>query len=336
MHFIFFVLLLLVHFKIALLSATSEYENEFIFRGREKVDYKAFGCKNICSPSPCPCTCGGLKFDFLYWRATEDGISCAADPLIICDHETEDGLILSEVKGKFDDLKYQWDPGIRVAFFHKPSINSEIEISWIHFQSGGLQKENNGKINWKIHLNYIDLLFKYHFEYCSFIFSPYIGLRALETQQKINAQSTTIVNRTSFDECPPIISTSYAHKHFKEHVLELGPFLGINFNWMFGYEISLYGECALGVLYGRTKADLDKTDLFENGSSLTDKERTFKNCQAMLDASLGIQTKRKFCNCTTLIFQLGWEHHRFFSHNKMTGCGDLCLDGAVFSIGIEF
>lgn len=274
-------------------------------------------CEPVCCP---PCDAWIISADLLYWRALQNGLECGCGP----------------------EIKDRWNLGYRIGLEYDFACTDwDIGAYWTHFQNSHHQGNNDrDHARWKIKYDTIDLVFGREFfnNSCVF-FTPFIGLRGAFIDEKLQAHfgECGCDHKNFCDSFDSNESTSTDQNH-KEKFWGVGPLIGINAGWRLGCGFSLYGSLGVGFLYGHFKINVHDfqsiPDPTDDGNCCI--QRSIHACQAIADASVGIQWEHCFCNNIEAILALGLEHHRYFNHNQIGGYGDLCLDGAVFSAGIKF
>lgn len=290
----------------------------------EPICYEPFYCETIfCEP----CNEWIISFDLLYWRALQNGLECGCRP----------------------EIKDKWDLGYRIGLEYDFTCPEwDISAYWTHFHNQSHHGNHDGDhAHWKLKFNTIDCLIGREFSNNScYNYTPFFGIRAVLINEKLNAHFGNCVSRSSCGDNSGNDSSSFdlsdeqfviTDQHHKEKFWGIGPQIGIKADWKLGCNFSLYGSLGVGFLYGHFKVNVDD---FESIPDPTDDgachiERSVHACRAIADVSAGIQWAHCLCKNMEAIFKLGLEHHRYFNQNQIGGYGDLCLDGAIFSIGIK-
>lgn len=282
-----------------------------------------FGCNEECcaSQSAC-CGQGFISADFLYWRAFEGGLdSCSSSE--VSDIVTPDGTVISIFRGKGRDPDFNWNPGFRVGAGYEFACSKwDIAAFWTHYNSHA-RGSHGHRPRWNIDLDVIDALAAYDFNFDScFNFWPFIGLRAVQIEQKLHHGR-------------PHRSTIFDSGN-KERFQGIGPLLGLEADWDIGCSFSLFVEGSISWLYGNYHIKLIKLDEEVDAIDFCKVRKNLEASLAGADVGLGIRWQNCFCKCMRLILQLGLEHHRYFDFNRLGGYGDLSFDGVNFSAGLEF
>lgn len=310
-------------------------------------------CEDSCCCQPECCGKIIISAGLLYWRAYEEGLD---DCFAIEDYNeiSSDGNIISRFRGRGEDPDFNWDAGFRVGLGYAFACAWDIGAYWTHFNSNSNHHRRNSHENrWKLDLDVVDILVgrSFDFDTC-FTLRPFGGLRGARIDQKYR---TTFVNRTdsygisdsylesgSLNFDTDFSSYGYStsnfitpHAHTKQHFWGIGPLIGVEADWNIGCGFSLYGNAAVGILYGDFHIRSNEFDGFLGAANYCNVRRNLCACQGFVDAGLGVRWETCFCE-NIVWLQLGLEHHSYFNQNRFGGYGDLCLDGANFSAGIAF
>ncbi len=280
-----------------------------------------------CYPECCPESCSGQGFlsaSLIYWRAHQGGLSeCFPSKEI---DFTKDGEIFSELKGKRDDLHFEWRPGFTVGGGYQFTNNWDVGLFYTDFRSKAEREHSHFQKNrWKLHFQVADLVVAYEFESCScFTVRPFLGLRGALIDQSVKAFQSRDCLASGF------------RAHNTQDFSGLGPLFGIEANFDLGCGFSLYGDLGGSFLYGHYRGKFKKAELFSGGGIFCNLRQHEHSCQSILDAGFGITWETCFCNSMRLFISLGVEHHCYFDHNRIGNYGDLNLDGGTFSATVLF
>lgn len=302
-------------------------------------------CAQTISPSTCPssnydcnrpCWNFYVRSDFLYWRAYEEGLQTCCFPGDILDEQLTDGMLITHSKGKSKDPDFLWNAGFRLGTgVDLPTDQWNIELLWTHFNSRAHGRQKNGKLNWKIDLNIIDLLAKYSCCWCGVQFTPFAGLRSALIKQ--NAHSfITILTSGFYTDGANDFSFYKSGERNKQCFWGIGPVFGLEADWNWKCGWGLYGNTDVNVMYGNFHVSKKIKDIYPDKQFFDSKSRQLNACTFMWDVGLGIKWCYLFCNQVKTVLKIGWEHHRLFNQNQIYKDGDLCLDGGTFSLQIEF
>lgn len=289
---------------------------------------------NACYEQPCdsyccPESCGRFLFgaEVLYLRAFQGGLSSVCDETSIND-TTENGRVISRLKGKGREPDFDWNAGFRIgAGYGFACSPCEIGVIWTNFNSNshshGHCHRNN--LRWNLDYNTVDVLFSCQCDCSCIELSPFAGVRYARIDQKLHSNFVSYNNG----------SITHSHGSAKNDFSGVGPLLGIEGEWGFGCGWSLYGDVAFGVLYGKFRNHSHSFDEFDTGTNINFLRNHTESCQSFLDTGFGVRWKTCLCN-RVVVMQLGVETTRYFNQNQFCGYGDLSLDGVNFGIGTQF
>lgn len=318
-------------------------------------------CEDSCSCAP-PCYGRGfISADLLYWRARQDGLTCGCIPDEINNFITRDGNVLSKFRENNKDPHFRWNAGFRIATGYEFGEQSwDIAAYWTHFHTRTHDQHQHqcqsdfNRFRWKLDYEVVDVLLGRKICVECFAFRPFIGVRAVQIDQKVKSKFliayNTFFNTSSFSSFSSFSSSSSSgslassplsdffagEEKNKEKFRGVGPLIGIEADWNLGCGFSLYACASLSSLYGHFKVRFNEFNTFLNGTNICDKKTHLHSCQIATDAIIGIRWQRCLCGNMQVIFQLAWEQHRYFNHNRLGVYGDLCLDGGSFSANISF
>lgn len=308
-------------------------------------------CGKSCSCAPAWCGKGFFSADLLYWRAFEDGLD---DCFPVDDYDyisSSYGTILSRFKGKGEDPRFNWDAGFRLGTGYVFDSGWDIGVYWTHFHSHASKHykqdsyafRNENEVHWNLNFEVVDLIVAHEFNSDScFTWRPFAGLRGARIKQKLRTNSFS--NGDSFEESSSAVAflSDYSSSNFatssvhnKQRFLGIGPLIGLEADWSLGCNLSLYANASVAFLYGHFHVRSKESDQFVDGADFCQERRKLSACQTVLDAGVGIRWQTCLCGNRAWL-QLGLEHHSYFNQNRFGTYGDLCLDGANFSVGIEF
>lgn len=324
----------------------------FIAVGQTYVNSSTFGeCEDFCSSFPSCCGRGFISADLLYWRVHQGGFACGCIPNEINNFVTSEGNVISKFRGDSKDPHFKWNSGFRIGTGYDFGSQSwDIAAYWTHFHTHIHDEHRPNQFRWKLDYEVVDVLLGYKFCIESFIFRPFIGIRAPQIDQKVksksliryhifaNAGSFSSFSRSSSENLTssPISDFFLAKENNKEKFRGVGPLIGIEADWNLGCGFSLYACVSVSSLYGHFKVRFNGCNTFLKGTNTCDKKAHFHSCEFSTDAILGICWQQCFCDNMQVIFQLALEQHRYFDHNHLGSYGDLCLDGASFSGSVLF
>jgi hypothetical protein len=324
-----------------------------------------------------------FRADFLWWRASEDGLSLGSEELnnyFTVDEDVTE--YTKEFRCKKPNTKY--DAGFRLGLASICDNCWDIGLNWTHFHTtahatgvsdfstspdtlllfescwegavGAIPDQ--ARARWTLDMDLIDLEFghKYYVDHC-FIVRPHAGLRGVRIDQGYKVFS--FANRLSG---PFSIQQYESNVRAKNDFLGVGPRLGLDLEFKFGCGVSIYGQAAGGLLFGRFDTNShEHFDDFDNGidSDFRFKCSPHRVSRAVTDLAIGLKWDHCFewCSrCHPVSFAITWEHHGFFNFNsfnfkkgsadptgssyQVTDCsssgGDLFTQGLTVSAEIGF
>lgn len=294
--------------------------------------------------------------DFLYWKATENGLTFAVE----ADHHSGDFL---SGKLKLIDPSFRWDCGFRLgAGFNIPHGQWDIYVNWTRLLTGahkhvrasadggllpvwafpagqlniGLVSE--AKAFWKLHLNIIDVeLGKEFYVGKKLSLRPHLDVRTVFVNQHYTVDYNGI-NPTIFDQIK-----------IRGNYWGVGPRAGIDMQWNIWKGFSIYGNADISLVYGEFNIH-EK----EEAPSLPDNQLSFREEMHMARAISGLGI---FLGWDHMFghdeyhfgILAGWEQLMFFEQNQffrfldpfyqgsiVSNQGDLMLQGLTISARIDF
>ena len=258
----------------------------------------------------------------------------------------EDGLIYAEKTAapthKFNTLSGKWNWGFRAGVGYNTMHDGwDLRLTWLRFTDTGynqpratvgddfsiktpwttgatLSKSVRGY--WGLNLNQIDLDMGREFFVSKWLtLRPHVGLRTDWIHQNLNTASlgATVVTQ-------------------KDHWWGMGLEGGLDTQWGLGGGWSVLGNMSGAVLYG-----LHEISGTVVGSG--DFKNSYHIAHPVLDFLLGLRWDTMLYNDRFhLGFDLGWEHHVYFSQNQFpvnsqqNANGDLTTQGWTFAARFDF
>ena len=324
-----------------------------------------------------------FRADFLWWRASEEGLDLGSEQLnnyfFVDDALTE---YTKEFRCKKPDTRY--DAGFRIGLASICDNCWDIGLNWTHFHTTahtrGLSDftgspdslsifENcwealagaipdQARSRWTLNMDLIDLEFghKFYVDHC-FILRPHAGLRGARLQQgyRVFSFANRLTGPFSIQQYDSVV---HAHNDF----LGVGPRVGLDLEFKFGCGVSIFGQAAGTLVFGRFQRN--SREDFDDFNSLISTDVRFKCSphrvsRAITDLAIGLKWDHCFewCSrCHPVSLAITWEHHAFFNFNNFnfksnstdpTGsaflttcggchCGDLFTQGLTVSAEIGF
>lgn len=287
----------------------------------------------ICTPKP-PSDHFLFYAALLYWRAFESGLGGSCAPASITQTACDNVVSTDIVTGNDKNLDFDWNTGFRVgAQYSSGARGIDAGIFWSQILMRAHANKSVEPLNtasWKLNFQELDIILSHDFSIFSSVnFTPFAGLRASWINQRINAQSTGVFSGLT------TISSIISTRNNRIDFWGVGPQIGGEVEWKWNCGISIFGGVGGAILYGDFDRKFNNVDEVGTSITTTGEKDSFTACQPCFDAEIGIRWRYNFCNIAYLIFQAGWEHHRYVDFNLLDR-GDLCLDGGTFALGIEF
>jgi hypothetical protein len=287
-------------------------------------------CPEPYAPPCCENTCCGsffLSAELLYWRAFEGGLANNCEGIVI-NTFVEDDTTFSLLYGKSHFPSSEWDLGFRVGVGYQFANSScDLAVYWSRYHTHTSGGNELNEYKWKLDYNVVDVLYRCDFS-CSpcFALNPYLGVRYAQIDQNLDKEVVMTI-----DEVEELSTT-----RIKEDFWGVGPLFGVEGNLGLGCGLSLYGNVAVGVLYGNYDVDARKVTELETVTNVDHLINDNHATPIVLDLGFGVRWQTCYCNDKLITLQLGLEEHRYFNHNQFCVYGDLSLAGLNFGIGIEF
>jgi len=321
------------------------------------------GANGMINPPAKPVVKDGADFfleaQALYLHATEDGM----------DFAIENNSAASFLDGRVKNARYDWNWGFRIgAGYNLPHDGWDLFLNWTWFHSRGHQDKNallgqvliatranasdtegdvqavQAEHNQRLHLNLIDLeIGREFFVSKSLTFRPHMGLRTGWIYRNFDVEyagGTQLANTALKDT-------------FHNRYRGMGLRSGFDTQWGLGNGVSLYGELAASLLYGRHHVHGEEVVRTSPTGTSTPKQDTHNRpamMRAMMDLGAGLRWDHLFYDDSYRIrLQAGWEQHVLFGFNRdidfgnqtlrgkfTSNRGDLALSGVSFKARFDF
>jgi len=269
-----------------------------------------------------------ITADFIWWNASQEGISYAATGFV-----TDDGTdpFASASKGKYDYVGSDWAPGFKVGLGLNLSHDGwdlYSQYTWLHASDSSSLSRENGvaytgslvggnkvKADWDLHFNVIDLELGRNFYLSQFLtMRPFIGFKA--TWQDQDLKVTTESNQFEIDgngqQPSTPVTGPFVHKNATD-VWGIGVRGGLNVSWYMSKNWSFYGDLAWTTMW--TDYDtLTRSDTLYD--STTGNSKTYFNVsnddlyavKYIGEMELGLRWEMWFYDDTYhFAIQAGWE-----------------------------
>jgi len=282
----------------------------------------------VCQPK---CGQGFITAEFLYWRPHLDGLDLCI-PGNASDTVLPDGRIISIFRGKERDPKFEWNPGFRIGAGYSYGCNQwDIGAFWTHFNSKAHGSQFNNKSRWNIDLDVLDFVTGYQccLNAC-WTLRPYVGIRGARIDQKLHQGG--LPNFTVFS----ILDDNLIGINNKQKFEGIGPLFGLEADVSIGRGFSLYINGAVSWLYGRNRIQLIDSLATTDVIDYCHTDKKTNSILTATDASLGVRWATCFCSDKHFYLQLGFEHHNYYSYDRIGDHGDLSFDGIQLGAGVQF
>jgi Legionella pneumophila major outer membrane protein precursor len=302
--------------------------------------------------------------DLLCWNAHENGLAFA-----IVNRSSPTNLSHSTVRSVHSD----WNVGFRAGIgYNLPHDGWDVNFTWLRFYTHGnkhIPSHNNvfifptraapgdllagdspsskAKTHWGLRLNQLDLDLGREFFVSKWLtLRPHFGLRTDWIRQTWNSKFRNFSNTP----LPNKLQLKY-----KDEWWGLGLEGGLDTQWGLGSGFSLFGNICGAILYGFHDIDFKDKDIprqrnTNHKGEFADLDNVYRISHPILDLMMGLRYDYMFYNDRFhLGFQLGWEHHIYFSQNQfpvfvddaavgtfVSNQGDLTFQGWAFAARFDF
>jgi hypothetical protein len=297
-----------------------------------------------CGRSGCEGFLDTLRFraDFLWWRANEECLALGAEKqvdIFTIDDETE---FYQEANVK--NHKTRYDAGFRIGLATICENCWDIALNWTHYHTTAHARgfstfnefpeysvlfdnyweavdfavADEARSRWTLDLDLIDLEFghKYYVDHC-FVLRPHAGLRGGRVDQGLKVFS--FANRISGPySTQQWESNVHAHNDYRF----IGPRVGLDLDFKVGCGVSIYGQAAGSLVFGRfNRPTHENFEDFNNdvNATLRFKDSPSRTSRAITDLAIGLKWDHcvEWCTrCHPVSIAITWEHHAFFDFNN--------------------
>lgn len=303
--------------------------------------YPRCGCDTFCCDSTMT-----FRADFLWWRASQEGLQLGTEEFL---EEFENSgtpertTVINRSHSKKPDFKY--DPGFRIGLSNYcPCDCWDFAVNWTHFHTkaharGATSEADDitfisdwerviganpllSRGRYSLNLDYVDIEFgrKFYASNC-FVLRPEFGLRVARINQHYRIDSVS--SSESDDPFSSFTSQVKARSNF----LSVGPRVGLDVELQLGCGITLFGQAAGSILFG--KFDNHSRELFQDftpseGSeigtySYNAKSSAHRCSRTVSDLAFGFKWDRCYEWCGRshpISLAFAWEHHAFYDLNN--------------------
>lgn len=354
-------------------SVEKNYVSDFLPENNTAIDKPSSDFYN--SPARVQ-PCGGwnwlLRGAFLYWKASEEGLSPGWS------YSTKEHEILQiennpikqhsnynsgfKVGIGFQSSEDKWEINFKYLRFKNTNSSSKdisenyssssyLKTSWINQDlpiSIGLEDKyffEKGK--WDLNYNVFDcLITRPSFQAKKLILTPVVGVRAGWADQKYLFEGK-IDSNDVFDNILTFESRNSSTSWL------VGPCLGASHEWILKYGLSLFSDCLLTIFYQKFKNTLDEFALKNSNSKMGNSVSSKNNISLLnpdIEFSFGLEYGKYFYHSEWhLNLSLGYDFIYLWNQNTMSffaassndllvtsKIGNLMLHGLNFCIKIDF
>lgn len=283
--------------------------------------------------------------DFIYWEARQANIGFAASAF-------PTNPTASVAIGQSYAPSFKYKPGFKAGIdfdLGHDNWDLNIDYTWLNGSSGknvvssstsdlialystssqaALTKLTSADGEWFFHYNLINMELGRDYYISQYLtLKPYFGLSGAWNNQK------EVIHYTS--------STYDVTKHYSQHYWGIGFDTGLNTNWFFDENWSIYGNFALMNLWSKYRVNSSETDLnLSNRATTTglDNQSIQYGFQNVLDLELGIRWGTTFDDDTMGASVLvGWEQQLWINHAQYGhGASNLSLQGLNARLRFDF
>ncbi len=233
----------------------------------------------------------------------------------------------AEIENKTILLRPEFNWGFRVgAGYQMPFDDWELDGEWTYIREHFHTKEHSGHheklilslrdaplevdsihAHGHVLINYVDLALRREF-----LVTRYLGLKPILGLRNLWFKGESHNDFVSKHHHPNI------HGRTKNDYWGIGPKLGLDTRWVLGWGLSIYGDLALALLYGRFKLEnhgsLDNVLIGKKRQHVdVEIESSPRSVTPMTDLQIGLQWDELISsNDLHLNLFVGWEHHVFF------------------------
>ncbi|QVL56860.1 MAG: MOMP family protein [Simkaniaceae bacterium] len=297
-----------------------------------------------------------LEADFIYWEVKEDGLE-----YISSGYGMLDNPVTSRGKIYFPDFKKSpgfrvgvglnlahdgWDVFLRYTWLYsraKDSQEGSFSPIWTHSPNPLLSEVTHASVDWKIHLDVLDLEWGRNFYISRFLtLRPYFGLKGYWSDQNYVNQNQGIL----FIDNQTMNRGSQLTK-YDQDAWGIGIRFGINTAWYLVRNWSVFANVAFANEWSRF--DLKRRDIGTNldqGVEALLVHTRLKDYYMVpiIELATGVRWEMWFNDDSYhALIQAGWEEQVWFDMNRMAGVFDdtsgrgyLQLQGLTFKFRFDF
>jgi hypothetical protein len=293
----------------------------------------------------------------LWWQASEDGLAFAQEGNLfaVTGIRPIGEITPSVLQLKIYEPKFKWDFGFQVGAGYNMRYDGwDLYSSWVRFHPKRSHRTVSIPLNantdtniepgvptlipmfdyfdyftnqssipgssvsssWKLKLDLVDLELGRESKFGKRLrLRPHGGLRSAWIDQ------TYTITSLGFSPFVANVTQNVVSSN-KCYFWGLGPRIGLDMQWNFGYGISLFSDLALSSLFGHfslTTSEVLTSPESRGTFSINEssyKRRNVARFAGDFDIGLRYQTTFNCCDCLGLMLQAGWEAHNFLNQNQ--------------------
>lgn len=308
-----------------------------------------------------------LTADFIYWSVREEGLAFATSGF------APGGVGTTTLsKGQTYYPGFRWRPGFKVGlgldlghdgwdiyaqytWMNAPKhtrtatsttdSNNELVSTWVFDPANEMQSVNYASGAWSLNFNTADLdIGRQYFISHYLVLRPFVGLKASWQKQRNTAYYQETVTTTSY---------TATNLSMKERFFGIGLRSGLNANFHFDKNWSLYGDCTLSALASHfnvshsyttwTVTNTDTTPTASETLLLANYKTVLNTIKPVLETGMGLAWDYWFNDDSYHVgLSLGWEQQLWWGMNKFNNLlngdsnGDLSMQGITFKFRFDF
>lgn len=307
--------------------------------------------------------------DFLYWKASLDGVGYATTAALV---NNADGTVGFD-RFKTRMVHFEYDPGFLIgAGFGLPYDQWNTEIRWLRFYTKGRDKAhgslvaavgnrmildsigmlenllsppNKATADCQIHLNLVDLvlgrifLWSHYFE-----FRPFAGLRGAWVDIDWDIAFTRPIS------VPSPTEQSYAFLDIDNDFNAIGFLGGFESKWSFYKSLGLFSYVTAALIYGKSSERTKEEFFLVPALATTTLEQTLKarnsthTVKSVFDIALGLKWEIHFKQRYGFLMRAGYEffywpnvtQKTITQSNRIRDRSDLSFQGIIIGARFDF
>jgi hypothetical protein len=316
-----------------------------------------------------PTTTFNIFGDFLYWKASLDGVAYATTAVEVLNADGTEG---------FDRFKtrmahFEYDPGFSIgAGIGLPYDRWDIEARWLRFYTTGrdqahgsladaignrvildsigmlenlLSPPSKATADCQIHLNLVDLLLGRTFLWSNYFeFKPFAGLRGAWVDIDWDIAFTRPIIT------PSLIDQSYAFLDVDNDFNAIGFLGGFESKWSFYKGLGLFSYATAALIYGKSSEQTKEKLFLVPALGTTTFEQTLKArnsthaVKSVFDLALGLKWEIQFKQHYGFLIRAGYEffywpnviQKTIIQSNRIRDRSDLSFQGIIIGARFDF